>query len=32
MSSAMRVMSATPMPRVVTADVPMRMPLVTNGD
>ena len=31
-SAAMRAISAAPMPRVVTADVPMRMPLVTNGD
>ena len=30
--SAIEAMSAGPSPRVVTAGVPMRMPLVTNGD
>ena len=28
----MRFISGSFMPRVVTAGVPMRMPLVTNGD
>ena len=32
MNSAMRPISSSFMPRVVTAGVPMRMPLVTNGD
>src|SRR6476661_5521866 len=31
-SSATRTISAVPMPRVVIAGVPMRTPLVTNGD
>src|SRR6476660_2507115 len=31
-SSATRTISAVPMPRVVSAGVPSRMPLVTNGD
>ena len=31
-SSAMRRISGLPMPRVVSAGVPSRMPLVTNGD
>src|SRR5437868_3436087 len=31
-NAAIADISAAPMPRVVTADAPMRMPLVTNGD
>ena len=31
-SSAIVSISGSPIPRVVTAGVPMRMPLVTNGD
>ena len=32
MSSATRRISGSSSPRVVTAGVPIRMPLVTNGD